>query len=139
MIYTYNPKLEETYEAEAENIREFAEEIKIVAKSVAEPIANSDQVWKARFTISYSDGIADYIYDNQQGTRFRAPAGKILPVLIKYGDVAILEGPGKLIRREKVIEELKRQLNELKKRKRRDKELLARLTRAIEYLSGSPP
>jgi pyruvate/2-oxoglutarate dehydrogenase complex dihydrolipoamide acyltransferase (E2) component len=142
--HVYRPDLEQRYMAEAERIAEFAEEIKTAIYRVREPVASPEDVWKARFTVSYAGGIADYVYDNLEGARFRAPAGTILPVLIKYGDVAILEGPGVIVRKDKVVEELKRMLEEdrmwLRKTKRKDlKEVyersIERLTKAIQYLT----
>jgi hypothetical protein len=144
MRHEYRPDLEQRYVAEAERIAEFAEEIKRAIYRVRGPVASSEDVWKARFTVSYAGGIADYIYDNLEGARFRAPAGAVLPVLIKYGDIAILEGPGFVVKRERVVEELKRLLEEdrmwLKRTKRKDlKEVyersIERLTKAIQYLT----
>ena len=144
MRHVYRPDLEERYVREAERIREFADDIKIAMSRVKKPVTHPDDVWKVRFTVSYAGGVADYIYDNVEGARFRAPAGMVMPVLIKYGDVAVLEGPGMIIKKEDVVKELARMLEEdrmwLKKTKRRDlKEVyeksVARLTSAIQYLT----
>jgi hypothetical protein len=142
--HEYRPDLEQKYLRKAFEISEFAEEIKIAIYRVREPVTQPNDAWKTRFTVSYAGGIADYIYDNVEGARFRAPAGTILPLLIKYGDVSILEGPGMIVRKDKVVAELKRMLEEdrmwLRKTKRKDlKEVyeksVERLTKAIQYLT----
>jgi hypothetical protein len=142
--HEYRQDLEHKYMVEAQGIVEFAEEIKAAVYRVREPVVSPGDVWKARFTVSYAGGVADYIYDNVEGARFRAPAGTVLPVLIKYGDVSILEGPGMIVRKDKVVAELKRMLEEdrmwLRKTKRKDlrevyERSIERLTKAIQYLT----
>jgi hypothetical protein len=154
MEYIYREELEELYTSEAEHVTEIRDVILSAMKRAEERCIDP---WNepVRFVVSPADGIADYIYDNKSKSRFRAPMFKILPVLIKYGDIVVLEGPGKLIKKSRVISELERMLEEakgelesvekklkkrkssyLEERKRFLESEIARIARALEYLRG---
>jgi hypothetical protein len=159
MEYIYREVLERLYLSEAEYVKKslIDDVIKIAMRRAEEPLGSLDP-WSestARFVVSPADGIADYIYDNKTKSRFRAPMSSVIPVLIRHGDVVLLEGPGKLIKKSRVIAELEKMLEnakrelesiekKLKKRKSRYLEELkllqeseiAKITRALEYLRG---
>jgi len=79
---------------------------------VVEP---TDDPWRARFTIMYPD----LVYDNVARKVCRVSIERVLPILVRYGDVGVLDYPGLgsnvLIRRERVIEDLKDRLIEMLK------------------------
>jgi hypothetical protein len=158
MKYVYNEELEKLYLSEADYVKKslIAETIKFAMRRVEEPLRGLDP-WSestARFVVSPADGIADYIYDNKTRMVFRAPMTSIIPVLIKHGDVVLLEGPGKLVRKSSVISELEKQLEDAKRelektekklKRHRSKYLeeqkllweseVSKITRALEYLT----
>ena len=86
------------------------------AKWVMEP---TDDPWGARFTVVYHDGFVDYVYDNEVRKVFRAPLEGIVPILLLHDDVGIVDYPEKgskmLVRRDRVIEDLKDRLIEMLK------------------------
>jgi vacuolar-type H+-ATPase subunit I/STV1 len=155
VTYYYDPELEKQYLNETERAKYIKDVIVEVAKRVWEPLSGDfSSESTARFVVSPADGIADYVYDNSTRKRFRAPMFSVLPVLLRHGDVAILEGPGKLVRKSRVVEELERVLSEQKRelealekklKKRRSSYLeelkaalesyIAEVTRALEYLT----
>jgi hypothetical protein len=156
--YIYREELEKLYLSEADYVKKslIDDVIKIAMRRAEEPLGNLDP-WSdstARFVISPADGIADYIYDNKTRARFRAPMSSVMPVLIRHGDVVLLEGPGKLIKKSRVISELEKQLEtakrelektERKLRRYRSKYLeeqkslweseIFKITRALKYLT----
>jgi uncharacterized coiled-coil protein SlyX len=154
--YIYREELEELYLSEAERIAEIRDVMLSAVRRAEEPLGNLDP-WSdstARFVISPADGIADYIYDNKTRARFRAPMFRVMPALIKHGDIVLLEGPGKLIKKSRVISELEKQLENAKRelekterklRRYRSKYLeeqkslweseILKITRALEYLA----
>jgi len=156
--YIYREELERLYLSEADYVKKslIAETIKFAMRRAEEPLRGLDP-WSestARFVVSPADGIADYIYDNKTRARFRAPMSSVMPVLIRHGDVVLLEGSGKLVRRERVISELEKMLEEAKKeleeiekrlKKRKSSYLeerklfwqseISKITRALEYLT----
>jgi hypothetical protein len=156
-MYTYSEELEKTFIAEAEGLDASVREVIKAAMRSAEKALAGDP-WSegtARFVVSPAGGVADYVYDNEAKARFRAPMGVVMPVLIKRGDVVLLEGPGKIIRRQEVISELERRLSMAKKeleqverklKKRKSKWLeeqrelwkreVAKIAMALEYLSS---
>jgi len=101
MSYYYSGELERLYMSEAERIAEIRYVVASAMRRAEEPLGSIDP-WSeaARFVVSPADGIADYIYDNKAKVRFRAPMFSVMPVLIKHGDIVLLEGPGKLVKRE---------------------------------------
>jgi tRNA uridine 5-carbamoylmethylation protein Kti12 len=155
MLYYYDPELENQYLNEAERAKYIKDVIAEVVKRVWEPL--SADPWTeptVRFVASPADGIADYVYDKESKRRFRGPLLRLLPVLLRYGDIAVLEGAGKLVRRSRVIGELERVLSEKRRelealekklKKRRSSYLeelkaaleshIAEVTRALEYLT----
>jgi hypothetical protein len=158
MEYIYREELERLYVSEAEYVKKslIDDVIKIAMRRAQEPLGGLNP-WDesvARFVISPADGIADYIYDNKTKSRFRAPMSSVMPVLIRHGDVVLLEGPGKLIKKSRVISELEKQLENAKRelekterklRRYRSKYLeeqkslweseIFKITRALEYLT----
>ena len=156
MEYIYREELEKLYLSEAERIAEIRDVILSAMRRAEEQLGSVDP-WSdstARFVISPADGIADYIYDNKTRVRFRAPMFRVMPVLIKHGDIVLLEGPGKLIRKSRVISELERMLEDAKRELERIERRLKRsksryleelkltweseifkITRALEYLT----
>ena len=155
--YIYREELERLYVSEAEHVKRslIGDVIKIAMRHAEEPLGGNP--WDesvARFVVSPADGIADYIYDNKTKSRFRAPMSSVMPVLIRHGDVVLLEGPGKLIRKSRVISELERMLEDAKRELERIERKLKRsksryleelkltweseiskITRALEYLT----
>ena len=158
MEYIYREELERLYVSEAEYVKKslIDDVIKIAMRRAQEPLGGLNP-WDesvARFVISPADGIADYIYDNKTKSRFRAPMSSVMPVLIRHGDVVLLEGPGKLMKKSRVISELEKQLENAKRelekterklRRYRSKYLeeqkslweseIFKITRALEYLT----
>jgi hypothetical protein len=156
--YIYNEELERLYISEAEYVKKslIDDVIKIAMRRAEEPLESLDP-WSestARFVVSPADGIADYIYDNKTKSRFRAPMSSVMPVLIRHGDVVLLEGPGKLVKKSRVIGELEKLLEnakmelekiERKLKRYRSKHLeeqkllweseITKITRALEYLT----
>jgi hypothetical protein len=86
-------------------------------ESVFRVMEPTDNPWGARFTIVYSDGIADYVFDHEDKKVFMAPFRDIIIVLLKYGDVGVVGYPEKdsraIVRRDKVIEDLESKLGAL--------------------------
>jgi hypothetical protein len=71
----------------------------------------TDNPWEARFTVVYHDGFEDYVYDNEAKKMFRAPLERIVPILLRYGDVGIIDYPQKgfrmIVKRDRVIDDIK--------------------------------
>jgi hypothetical protein len=67
---------------------------------------------EARFIVSPAGGVADYIYDTIEGKYFRAPMGMVLPVLIRHGNVGLRMDSGRIVRKTKVINLLRRRLDD---------------------------
>jgi hypothetical protein len=88
-----------------------------IIESVLRVMEPTDDPWKVRFTIVYSDGIADYIFDHEDKKVFVAPFRDIILILLKYGDVGIVGYPEKgsrvIVRRDKVIEDLENKVASL--------------------------
>jgi hypothetical protein len=156
VAYQYDMNRELEYGEELKKIRDMgiASVLYMAIGKSKEQLPPGVDPWSvARFVISPADGIADYIYDNEAKCRFRMPAAVIL-ILIKYGDVVIL--PSTIVRRERVISELKSMLNEAmkelqdieRKLRRKRSQILEKLremwrsdvekiTKALEYLSST--
>jgi len=156
--YIYREELEKLYLSEADYVKKLLidETIKFAMRRVEEPLGSRDP-WSestARFVVSPADGIADYIYDNKTRAMFRAPMSSVMPALIRHGDVVLLEGPGKLVRKSSVISELEKRLEDAKRelektekklKRHRSKYLeeqkllweseVSKITRALEYLT----
>jgi hypothetical protein len=83
-----------------------------VVESVLRVMEPTDNPWGARFTIVYNDGVADYVFDNEDRKVFVAPFVDIIIILLRYGDVGIIGYPNKdsrmLVKRDKVVEDLQR-------------------------------
>jgi ElaB/YqjD/DUF883 family membrane-anchored ribosome-binding protein len=108
--YEYDEELERRFAEEAERLElKVQERLKEAMNEVKE--VESDVWGKARFVVSYAGGVADYFYDTVQCKMFRGPSAKMLPVLIKHGDVGILEAEGRIIRKRNVIAKLKAKID----------------------------
>ena len=156
MMYHYDMDAETKYLEELKRVRDLGivGTLSVAIGGVEEQLPQDANPWtSARFVISPADGISDYVYDNETKIRFRAPA-VIIYVLIRYGDVVVL--PSTIIRKERVIAELKKMLDEAtrelqdieKKLKRRRSQILEKLrdswrsdvkkiTRALKYMSST--
>jgi len=155
-MYHYDMDAETKYLEELKRVRDLGivGTLSVAIGGVEEQLPQDANPWtSARFVISPADGISDYVYDNETKIRFRAPA-VIIYVLIRYGDVVVL--PSTIIRKERVIAELKKMLDEAtrelqdieKKLKRRRSQILEKLrdswrsdvkkiTRALKYMSST--
>jgi hypothetical protein len=156
MAYRYDADAEIKYGEQLKRVRDLGivGTLSAAIGGAKEQLPQDANPWiVARFIVSPADGIADYVYDNESQTRFRAPS-VIIYVLIKYGDVVVL--PSTIIRREKVIAELRRMLDEAtrelqdieRKLRKRKSQILERLrdswrsdiekiTRALKYMSST--
>jgi thiol-disulfide isomerase/thioredoxin len=87
-----------------------------IMESVGRVMEHTNDPWGVRFTVVYYDGFEDYVYDNEVRKMFRAPLERIVPILLRHGDVGIVDYPEKgskmLVRRDRVIEDLKDKLVE---------------------------
>jgi DNA repair exonuclease SbcCD ATPase subunit len=137
--YEYDEEMERRFIEEAEKLEPKVREM--IKEAMDEVKEVETEMWKkAKFVASYAGGIADYFYDTAQCKMFRGPIGKVLPALIKYGDVGISEAEGRIVRREKVIAKLKRRIDETmqelkdieRKLKRRPSKLLEERKRIFE-------
>jgi hypothetical protein len=96
----------------------FLEYVKrVVMESVLRVMEPAVDPWSVRFTIVYRDGVADYVYDNVVRKMFVAPFNDALFVLIKHGDIGVVDyserGSKMLVRKERVVEDLKDRLIEM--------------------------
>jgi hypothetical protein len=119
--YEYDPEYLKRFEMEALRIvgKFFDIMIREVMRSVRWVMEFTDDPWGARFTVVYHDGFEDYVYDNDAKKMFRAPLERIVPILLRYGDVGIIDYPQKgfrmIVRRDRVVEDLKARLIEMLK------------------------
>jgi hypothetical protein len=143
--FEYSKELEEEFVREGESIRDIAEVIIEIAMKVAEPWDSTNRMNVV--AISRNDGIADYIYVYDK--MFRAPWRTVFPVILKQYGAVVIDWM-KVVKKERVIEEIRREIEEQKaelfkiaRRKSKYamemKEILEksvdRLTRALEYLT----
>jgi len=160
-MFEYDVVLEKSAVTSTSAIKEFAELIKSAIWRSKEPYSYNPWRFQGHvFVVRLLDGIADYIYTNYM-KYFRAPAHVILPVLVKVGDIVIIEERAVcgidtyIVRKEKVIKTLEQRLGEVKReleqiekklvksRSRWLKEIcelyskeVEQLKRAIEYLKS---
>jgi len=160
-MFEYNEVLEKSAVISASAIKEFAELIKSAIYRSREPYMYNP--WNFRehvFVVRLLDGIADYIYTSYM-KYFRAPAPTLLPILVKMGDIVIIEEKAVqgidtyLVRKERVVktleqrlEEVRRELEQIEKKlvRSRSKWLreiyelyskeVEKLEKAIEYLKS---
>ena len=117
--YDYDPDYLKRFELEVLRIYEGLFEVMVreVMRSVRCVMEFTDDPWGARFTVVYHDGVEDYVYDNDVKKMFRAPLERIVPILLRYGDVGIVDYPEKgyrmIVRKDRVIEDLKDRLIEM--------------------------
>jgi hypothetical protein len=116
--YEYDPEYLKRFEMEVLRISEKLFELMIreIMRSARWVMEFADDPWGVRFTVVYHDGVDDYVYDNVAKKMFRAPLERIVPILLRYGDVGIIDYPEKgsrvLVRRDRVIEDIKDRLIE---------------------------
>ena len=138
MAYHYDMDAETKYLEELKRVRDLGVvgTLSAAIGGAKEQLPQDANPWiAARFVISPADGIADYIYDNEAKVRFRAPS-VIIYVLIRYGDVVVL--PSTIIRKERVIVELKKMLDEaMRELQRIEKALKRRRSQILEKLRDS--
>ena len=160
-MFGYSRELEEKMLEAAREIREFSELIKSAIYRSQEPYTYNP--WKFRehvFIVKLHDGVADYIYSSSM-KYFRAPAATLLPILVKMGDIVIIEEKAVqgidtyIVRKEKVIKTLEQRLEEVRRERDQIEKKLVRsrskwlreiyelyskeveqLKRAIEYLKS---
>jgi len=117
--YEFDVEYLKWFEMEASRIsgKLFEIVVREVMRSVKWVMEFTDDPWRARFTVVYHDGVDDYVYDNSVKKMFRAPLERIVPILLRYGDVGIVDYPEKgfrmLVRRDRVVEDLKDRLMEM--------------------------
>ena len=116
--YEYDPEYLKWFEREASVLLGMFWEVtrQTIMESVRRVMEPTDDPWGVRFTVVYHDGFEDYVYDNDAKKVFRAPLEGIVPILLRYGDVGIVDYPERgsrvLVRRDKVIEDLANSLVE---------------------------
>ena len=116
--YEYDPEYLKWFEKEVSVLLGMFWEVtrQTIMESVRRVMEPTDDPWGVRFTVVYHDGFEDYVYDNDAKKVFRAPLEGIVPILLRYGDVGIVDYPEKgskmLVRRDKVIEDLANSLVE---------------------------
>jgi hypothetical protein len=116
--YEYDPEYLKRFEMEVLRISEKLFELMIreIMRSAKWVMEFTDDPWGARFTVVYHDGVDDYVYDNSVKKMFRAPLERIVPILLRYGDVGIIDYPEKgyrmLVKKDRVIDDLKDRLIE---------------------------
>jgi hypothetical protein len=117
--YEYDPEYLKRFEMEVLRVLGNLVEVMIreVMRSARWVMEFTDDPWGARFTVVYHDGVDDCVYDNSVKKMFRAPLERIVPILLRYGDVGIVDYPEKgsrmLVRKDRVIEDLKDRLIEM--------------------------
>ena len=160
-MFEYSRELEEKMLEAAGEIREFSELIKSVIYRSQEPYLYNPWKFKEHiFIVKLHDGVADYIYTNYM-KYFRAPAATLLPLLLKFGNIIVIEEKAiqgidtYLVRKEKVIKTLEQRLEEVRRERNQIEKKLVRsrskwlkeicelyskeveqLKRAIEYLKS---
>jgi len=160
-MFGYSRELEEKMLEAAGEIREFSELIKSAVYRSREPYTYNP--WKFRehvFIVKLHDGVADYIYSSSM-KYFRAPAATLLPMLIRAGNIVVIEERAiqgidtYLVRKERVVKTLEQRLEEVRKERNQIEKKLVRsrsrwlkeicelyskeeeqLKRAIEYLKS---
>jgi len=116
--YEYDPEYLKWFEKEVSVLLGMFWEVtrQAIMESVRRVMEPTDDPWGVRFTVVYHDGFDDYVYDNEVRKVFRAPLEGIVPILLRYSDVGIVDYPEKgskmLVRRDKVIEDLANSLVE---------------------------
>jgi hypothetical protein len=114
-IKRYDVELERELERRANNIDvEVMEKIAEVAFKVAEPFNTTfnNIDWTTTVAITRQDGVADFIYIGSKVMRL--PWRRVLPILIRdYSQVVFIDMM-KVVKREKVIEVLKKELEEVR-------------------------
>jgi hypothetical protein len=114
--YEYDPEYLKRFEMEVLRISGELVELMIreIMRSVKWVMKFTDDPWRARFTVVYHDGVEDYVYDNSVKKMFRAPLERIVPILLRYGDVGIIDYPQKgyqmIVTRDWVVEDIKDRL-----------------------------
>jgi hypothetical protein len=120
--YEYDPEYLKRFEMEVLRISEKLFELMIreIMRSARWVMEFTDDPWGARFTVVYHDGVDDYVYDNSVKKMFRAPLERIVPILLRYGDVGIVDYPEKgyrmIVKKDRVIDDLKDRLKEMLRR-----------------------
>jgi hypothetical protein len=120
--YEYDPEYLKRFEMEVLRISEKLFELMIreIMRSAKWVMEFTDDPWGARFTVVYHDGVDDYVYDNSVKKMFRAPLERIVPILLRYGDVGIVDYPEKgfrmIVKKDRVIDDLKDRLKEMLRR-----------------------
>jgi hypothetical protein len=114
--YEYDPEYLKRFEAEVLRIYEklFEVIIREIMRSARWSMEFTDDPWRARFTVVYHDGVNDYVYDNSVKKMFRAPLERIVPILLRYGDVGVIDYPQEgyrmIVTRDRVVEDIKDRL-----------------------------
>jgi hypothetical protein len=139
--YVYERRLEEEFEREAESVDGGVREAVLNAVRLACEPAGPDAVWKTRFTVVYERAHA-YVYVNDAKLFFKPrSARRLLPVLLRLGDVGIVDEDGVepyvVVRRERVRKQLEEELNRLIEVERYlvNKEQIGAVAGALRYLA----
>ena len=112
--WRYDTRFERELEERAKSLSgDVVRKIAEVALKVAEPYnVTFDKIdWTTTVAITRQDGVADFVY--VCGKVMRLPWRWVLPILLKDYPQVVFNDMKKVVRREKVIESLRRELEEV--------------------------